>query len=36
MDLQKTISVEEMIVVTDKGSEYLIPPQEELILIKAE
>jgi Xaa-Pro dipeptidase len=32
----KTISVEEMIVVTDKGSEYLIPPQEELILIKAE
>ena len=29
----KTISVEEMAVVTEKGAEYLIPPQEELILI---
>ncbi|HEX9652525.1 MAG TPA: M24 family metallopeptidase [bacterium] len=29
----KTISVEEMAVVTDTGAEYLIPPQEELILI---
>jgi Xaa-Pro dipeptidase len=29
----KTLSVEEMAVVTDKGAEYLIPPQEELILI---
>jgi Xaa-Pro dipeptidase len=30
----KTISVEEMIVVTESGSEYLIDPQEELTLIK--
>jgi Xaa-Pro aminopeptidase len=30
---EKTISVEEMVVITDKGAEYLIPPQEELILI---
>ncbi|MFQ5797105.1 MAG: M24 family metallopeptidase [Bacteroidota bacterium] len=29
----KTISVEEMAVITDEGAEYLIPPQEELILI---
>lgn len=29
----KTISVEEMAVVTATGAEYLIPPQEELILI---
>jgi len=29
----KTLSVEEMAVVTEKGAEYLIPPQEELILI---
>jgi len=29
----KTLSVEEMAVVTDDGAEYLIPPQEELILI---
>ncbi|HWQ03601.1 MAG TPA: M24 family metallopeptidase [Candidatus Nitrosotenuis sp.] len=31
----KTISVEEMAVVTEKGAEYLIPPQEQLILIKS-
>jgi Xaa-Pro aminopeptidase len=29
----KTISVEEMAVVTEVGAEYLIPPQEELVLI---
>ena len=29
----KTISVEEMAVVTDSGARYLTPPQEELILI---
>ena len=29
----KTISVEEMAFITDTGAEYLIPPQEELILI---
>ena len=29
----KSISVEEMAVVTEKGAEYLNPPQEELILI---
>jgi Xaa-Pro aminopeptidase len=29
----KTISVEEMAVVTAKGAEYLIAPQEELVLI---
>ncbi len=29
----KTISVEEMVVITKKGAEYLIAPQEELILI---
>ncbi|WP_375765039.1 M24 family metallopeptidase [Archangium gephyra] len=29
----KTLSVEEMAVVTEKGAEYLIPPQETLILI---
>ena len=30
----KTISVEEMAVVTPNGAEYLMPPQENLILIK--
>jgi Xaa-Pro dipeptidase len=30
----KTISVEEMVVITDKGAQYLIPPQQDLILIK--
>ena len=30
---EKMISVEEMVVVTQDGAEYLIPPQEELILI---
>lgn len=31
----KTISVEEMAVVTKDGARYLIPPQEELILISS-
>lgn len=31
----KTISVEEMAVVNEKGAEYLIPPQEELVLIRS-
>lgn len=31
----KTISVEEMVVVTDDGAEYLIPPQQELVLIRS-
>lgn len=30
---EKLISVEEMVVVTEDGAEYLIPPQEDLILI---
>jgi Xaa-Pro dipeptidase len=30
----KTISVEEMAYVTDSGAEFLIPPQEDLILIR--
>jgi Xaa-Pro aminopeptidase len=32
----KTLSVEEMAVVTEEGAEYLIPPQEELILIPSQ
>lgn len=32
----KTISVEEMVVVTDTGAEWLVPPQEEWILIPSE
>ncbi|WP_342804929.1 M24 family metallopeptidase [Alteromonas sp. M12] len=32
----KTISVEEMVEITDDGAEYLIPPQQELILIKSQ
>jgi Xaa-Pro aminopeptidase len=32
----KTISVEEMAVVTGAGAEYLVPPQEDLVLIKSE
>jgi Xaa-Pro aminopeptidase len=31
----KTISVEEMAVITEDGAEYLIPPQQELILVGA-
>ncbi len=31
---EKTISVEEMVVVTEDGARYLTEPQEELILIK--
>ncbi len=30
----KTISVEEMAVITETGAEYLVPPQQELILIR--
>lgn len=29
----KTISVEEMAVITKDGAEYLIPPQQNLVLI---
>ena len=32
---QKSISVEEMVVITKDGAEYLIPPQQELVLVKA-
>lgn len=31
----KTISVEEMVVITATGAEYLVPPQQQLILIRA-
>lgn len=31
----KTISVEDMVQITDSGAEYLIPPQQKLILIKS-
>jgi hypothetical protein len=31
----KTISVEEMAAVTPDGAEYLVPPQERLILVPA-
>ena len=34
-DGTKTISVEEMAVITETGANYLIPPQEELILISS-
>ncbi len=34
-DGSKTISVEEMVVITETGAEYLVPPQQELILIGA-
>lgn len=30
----KTISVEDMVQITKDGAEYLIPPQEDLILVK--
>ena len=29
----KTISVEEMVVITDDGAEWMVPPQEEWVLI---
>ncbi len=29
----KTISVEEMVVITEDGAEFMVPPQENLILI---
>lgn len=32
----KTLSVEEMAVVTEAGAEYLVPPQETLILIPSQ
>ncbi|WP_414827572.1 M24 family metallopeptidase [Alteromonas sp. H39] len=32
----KTISVEEMVVITEDGARYLTPPQSELILISTE
>lgn len=32
----KTISVEEMVVITETGAEWLIAPQEELVLIRAD
>lgn len=35
-DDTKTISVEEMVVITDDGAEWMVPPQEDLILIRSE
>lgn len=32
----KTISVEEMVVITESGARWLIPPQEELVLVGKE
>jgi Xaa-Pro aminopeptidase len=32
--LPKTISVEEMVVITPAGAEYLIPAQQDLVLVK--
>jgi Xaa-Pro aminopeptidase len=32
----KTISVEEMVVITETGAEYLVPPQIDLVLISSE
>ena len=32
----KTISVEEMVVITEDGAEWLVPPQEDLILIPSQ
>ena len=31
----KTISVEEMVHITDTGAEYLIPPQQNLVLVES-
>lgn len=31
----KTISVEEMVVITQAGAEYLVPPQQDLVLIQS-
>lgn len=31
----KTISVEEMVVITEDGAEWLVPPQQDLILIRS-
>ena len=31
----KTISVEEMVVITEDGAEWLVPPQQDLILIES-
>ncbi len=35
-DGSKTISVEEMVVITETGAEYLVPPQQELILVPSQ
>jgi Xaa-Pro dipeptidase len=35
-EITKTISVEEMAVVTETGAEYLIPPQKDWILISSD